>query len=97
MKRMVRTHLGAAFCVAASLTLAGCGGSSSGGPGRDEMWSQFAPEVKTRVDALVAAKDCAGLQKEFDAADANHKRGGGAKFTDLMKYLDSQMRDAGCY
>ena len=79
-------------CVAG---LTACGGSSSASD--KEMWTQFAPEVKTRVDGLVAAKDCAGLQKEFDAADENHKRGGGPKFTDLMKYLDRQMKDAGCY
>ena len=56
-------------------------------------WSDFAPTVRTRIEELVAAGDCAGLQQEFDNADANDN----PSKADLMTYLDREMEAAGCY
>lgn len=63
-------------------------------------WEDYDSSVKTNIDALEAAKDCAGLQSQFDIADANgdatYKRTGhnNAK---LMGYIDEALQAAGCY
>ena len=47
-----------------------------------------------------AAKDCTGLQSEFDAADANNaatKARTGHNNAELMGYIDDLMRKVGCY
>ena len=63
-------------------------------------WSKYAPEVRTRVERLISDKDCRALQREFDIAhdnsDATRNRTGEGN-EDLMDYLDSAMRSAGCY
>ena len=47
------------------------------------------------------AKDCAGLQGEFDMADANddaqRARVGGDGNADLMAHIDEWLTLAGCY
>lgn len=48
------------------------------------------PALKSVVDRLEAERDCAGLQQQFDAADA-------ADETGELKYIDDALRDAGCY
>ena len=62
-------------------------------------WENHAPSVKTRIDALAAARDCAGLQLEFDTAEANsdaqYERTGDNN-ADLMGYIDARMAAAGC-
>lgn len=63
-------------------------------------WEDYDPSVKTNIDALEASKDCAGLQSQFDIADANgdatYNRTGhnNAK---LMGYIDEALQAAGCY
>lgn len=64
--------------------LAGCGGEE------DVDWSQHGQGLKTRIDNLGDAKDCDGLQEQFDIADGNGS-------ADLMEYIDKTMRSAGCY
>jgi hypothetical protein len=76
--------------------LAGCGGGTSGGVD----WANYDQSVRPRIDALAAAKDCAGLQNEFDTADANdaaQRSRTGDGNADLLDYIDQQLRDAGCY
>jgi hypothetical protein len=63
-------------------------------------WHNHAPEVRTRIDAMGAAKDCAGLQYEFDVAyqmDGPQRNRVGSGNADLMRYIDQWMRMAGCY
>jgi hypothetical protein len=63
-------------------------------------WSNYAPEVRDRIGALAASGDCAGLQAEFDAADANdatQRARTGDGNADLMGYIDAKMQNAGCY
>jgi hypothetical protein len=74
--------------------VAGCNGPAS------VPWGDYSPTVKTRIDVLAAAKDCPGLQAEFDTADAS----GPATMTrtghnnaDLMSYVDTAMKGASCY
>ncbi|HJR89524.1 MAG TPA: hypothetical protein VJ782_05120 [Aeromicrobium sp.] len=44
-------------------------------------------DVQQRVDVFVEDGNCRGLQAEFDNADDS----------EVMRYIDGQMRDAGCY
>jgi succinate dehydrogenase/fumarate reductase flavoprotein subunit len=63
-------------------------------------WSDYAPEVHTRIDGLLAAKDCRGLQAEFNQADANNQATmsrTGHNNAALVGYIDTGMRSAGCY
>lgn len=69
-----------------TLALIGCASTDTGGV----PWDQYSPSLRGRIDGLQVAADCPGLQAEFDAADTN----GGVE---LMKYVDSAMRVAGCY
>jgi hypothetical protein len=69
-------------------------------PDADVDWENYAAEVRTRIDALGAAGDCAGLQQEFDTAAANDiaqwSRTGSGN-ADLMQYIDEWLTLAGCY
>ena len=48
------------------------------------------PIVKSRIDALERDGNCSELQSQFDIADNNSN-------VDIMKYVDSALRSAGCY
>lgn len=68
----------------------------------DDFWDLYAPEVKKRAIKLVEAKDCKGLQREFDIADQNFQNmTKGTKQshrnTEYMQFLDNQMEECGCY
>lgn len=76
-----------------ALTLAACG------PKADVDWSQWSPELRAELDAAVAAKDCGTLQRNFDQADANSdaNKAHGRDSSELMAWLDQQMKAVGCY
>lgn len=66
----------------------------------DVPWSDYAPSVRTTIDSLAASKDCAGLQKQFDTADANSDATTartGHSNAKLMEYIDAALKTAGCY
>ena len=71
----------------------------------EDFWNKFDPLVKKRVNTLIMNRDCNGLQSEFNTTEENlyrnRKRFGGGKhnyhFTDLMGYIDDNMRKIGCY
>jgi hypothetical protein len=62
-------------------------------------WENYAPDVKTRIDGMGEAKDCAGLRTEFDTAatnnDAQRARVGDGN-ADLMAYIYEWLGLAGC-
>lgn len=69
-------------------------------PMPEVVWSDYAPSVKTRIDAAAKSADCAALQTEFDQADANNeatRNRTGHSNTELMSYIDESMKRAGCY
>lgn len=73
---------------------------SSADQTQDVDWENYSPTVKTRIDELAAAKDCAGLQREFDTAESNNtaqRNRTGDGNSDLMAYIDDKMAHAGCY
>jgi hypothetical protein len=63
-------------------------------------WDSYSPQVKINLDEMMEAKDCAGLQAQFDISydnnDATMNRVGHNN-ADLMRYTDEAMRIAGCY
>jgi hypothetical protein len=84
----------AAVVLVASILLVSCSGSD------DVDWENYDPSVRIRIDSMAAAGDCAGLQEEFDIADANNDAQlarTGDNNADLMSYIDGKMSDAGCY
>jgi hypothetical protein len=66
----------------------------------DVQWENYAPEVKIRLDEMMEAKDCEGLQAQFDISDSNNEatmNRVGHNNARLMAYTDEAMRIAGCY
>lgn len=85
-----------AILATAAIALSACGGTSTSGV----PWGDYSPAARTRIDTLAVGNDCPALQAEFDQAEAN----GAATLTrtghnnaELMGYIDTAMRDAGCY
>lgn len=82
--------------------LGGLGKLGPTSPGVDNAvpWSDYATGIQARIDDLERAKDCPGLQREFDTADANNSatlsRTGHNNAT-LMAYIDGKMRAVGCH
>jgi hypothetical protein len=59
------------------------------------VWEQYSPMVKERIDKNIVGKNCAALQKEFDAAFNNRRTG--RSNSELMAYVDGHMRKIGCF
>lgn len=81
--------------VALALLVAGCGASE---PSVD--WGgKYSATVKTRLDKLIEAKDCDGLQAELATAkvtNAAKKRLDGSGTADLVAYIEYGLDKAGC-
>lgn len=63
-------------------------------------WADYAGGVQSHIDTLKAQRDCAGLQSEFNNADANNAATmsrTGHNNAEMMKYIDSAMSQVGCY
>ena len=79
--------------------LAACSSSAGGGGG--VQWQDYkTADLKSQIDALASAKDCAGLQEQFNNADTNNTatmNRTGHNNAELMRYIDARLRDAGCY
>lgn len=63
-------------------------------------WGNYSPEVKQNIDTMAVSKDCRNLQKHLGAAELNsdyQKQKTGEDNALLMRYIDEQMRAAGCY
>ena len=75
--------------------LAGCGASE---PAVD--WTgKYTPTVKARLDDLIKAKDCDGLEAELltaKATDAARKRLSGSGTADLVAYIEYGLDRAEC-
>lgn len=63
-------------------------------------WEDYDAGLQERIDALAQAADCDGLQEEFNTADANTASTLdriGHTNANLMRYIDTELREAGCY
>lgn len=82
-----------ALTLAITLAVAGCSSSTT------VDWENYSPTVKQRIDKAANTKDCTELQTQFDNADqtdnTQRKRVGDGN-ADLMKYVDTKMRETGC-
>lgn len=81
---------------AAAITL----GAVTGCTEDEVKWGDYDSALQGRIDDLATAKDCAGLQTEFDNADANStatKQRTGHTNAALMSYIDGKLKDAGCH
>jgi len=79
--------------IVALLLLTGCSSSS----GVD--WENYSPTVKTSIDEMIASKDCAGLQSQFDISYANNtaqRNRVGDGNSDLMEYIQNGLSTSGC-
>lgn len=78
-----------------AVALAGCAGEA---PPVD--WGgKYAPSVQTRLDKLIAKKDCASLTAEWHTAHAINdakKRSSGSGSADLVAYIEWGMDKADC-
>jgi len=80
---------------ALAVLLAGCGASA---PPVD--WGgKYSTTVKSRLDTLIAAKDCDGLEAELATAKATNaakKRLTGSGTADLVAYIEYGLDKADC-
>ena len=63
-------------------------------------WSDYAADLRPRIDAAAAAGGCVLLQQEFDTGAANDdetRARTGHGNAELMSYIDAAMKAAGCY
>ena len=94
---VLRTLTG--VCVA--LTLAAC--SSSDGKTIVSLgvaWKDYAPGLQAKIDAFAIAKNCDGMQAEFNQIGATNlaernKFGHGNE--EVLKYIDGKEREANCF
>ena len=64
------------------------------------FWDNYAPSVKPRIDAMIEAKDCEGLQENFEISWGNNEaqmKRVGSNNAKLLTYLDDAMKKIGCY
>ena len=72
--------------------LSACSGGS--------FWDNYSPSVKPRIDAMIEAKDCKGLQENFEVAWNNNQAQMdrvGSNNAKLLGYIDEAMKEIGCY
>ena len=77
-----------------------CSQSPAAAPAATVQWSDYAAGLQGKIDGMATAKDCRGLQAEFNTADRNSeatKARTGRNNAELMKYVDTAMKTAGCY
>ncbi len=74
--------------------------SGDSSPNTSNLWGNYSPIVKERIDKAVQEKDCLQLQKEFDAAyknSNNQRHRTGTSNSKLMNFLDYKMTQLKCY
>jgi len=88
-------RLASSSAVTLAVVLAGCGHSA---PPVD--WGgKYSTTVKTRLDALIRAKDCDSLRAELITAksiDAAERRSSGTGSADLVAYITWGLDKADC-
>ena len=76
------------------------GGGGGGGGSVGVPWSDYAPALQAKIDAMATAKDCEGLQAEFNQIGATNlamrNRYGHGNF-EVLKYIDDREREASCF
>ncbi len=68
--------------------------------GNDGFWKLYDSELKVRIYKLILAKDCNGLQQQFNIADKNSKsnlKRTGNNNAYLMDFINTKMSKIDCY
>ena len=77
-----------------------CSSDSGGAESAGVAWADYAPGLQAKIDSMAAAKDCVGLQAEFNQIGATNlamrNRTGHGNF-DVLKYIDDKERAANCF
>jgi hypothetical protein len=88
--------------VCAALTLAACSGSDAAKAPvfLPVQWGDYTPGLQAKIDAMSTAKDCNGMQSEFNQIGATNlavrnKFGHGNE--DVLHYIDDKEREASCF
>lgn len=90
-----RTLTGA--CVA--LMLAACS-SDSTSTTTTVPWKDYEPALQTKIDAMAVAKDCTGLQAQFNTIGATNlavRNRTGHGNVEILSYIDQKEREASCF
>ncbi len=88
-----------AACGASSPSAQRAPASSEAAPAIGVPWADYAADVRTRIEAATAARDCSALREEFNIADANGEATmsrTGHNNAALMEFIDAQLQAAGC-
>ena len=93
-----RTLSGA--CVA--LILAACSGSDAGGSTTSlvVLWGDYAPGLQAKIDAMAVAKDCDGMQLQFNEIGGTNlevRNRFGHGNLEILTYIDGKERAANCF
>jgi hypothetical protein len=83
-----------------ALTLAACSSSDGTAVTTTVPWRDYAPGLQARIDAMALAKDCDGMQLEFNQIggtnlEVRNKFGHGN--VEVLTYIDSKEREANCF
>lgn len=98
MKNVVALVVSAMLCAACGSGAVGSAASPAA-TSTTSAWERAArlhvdTSVVVRIDDLASSGDCRALQDQFDIAESNRRN---RYRPDLMEYIDSAMKSAGCY
>ena len=97
MSWALRTLTGAC----AALTFAGCSSSDAKAPViLPVRWGDYTPGLQAKIDAMSAAKDCNGMQIEFNQIGATNlavRNRFGHGNVEILRYIDDKEREASCF
>jgi hypothetical protein len=87
-------------CVA--FTLAACTGSDGSGTTTTTVvaWRDYEPGLQAKIDAMALAKDCDGMQLEFNEIGGTNlavRNRYGHGNLEVLNYIDAKEREANCF
>lgn len=88
--------------VCAALTMAACSSSDAKTPATllPVRWGDYTPGLQAKIDTMSTAKDCNGMQIEFNQIGATNlavRNRFGHGNVEVLQYIDDKEREAGCF
>jgi hypothetical protein len=87
--------------VCAALILAACSSSDAKPPAPLVVrWADYTPGLQAKIDAMSIAKDCDGMQSEFNQIGATNlavRNRFGHGNVEVLSYIDGKEREASCF
>ena len=88
--------------VCAALTLVACSSSDAAKApvSLPVQWGDYTPGLQAKIDAMSLAKDCNGMQIEFNQIGATNlavRNRFGHGNVEVLQYIDDKERDASCF